>query len=65
MSAGRHLLCWVPYEELTSVITQPLSESESYVTTDGQLVSLSWKKAPIWGLKPDFYYCQTIAVLLM
>jgi hypothetical protein len=27
-----------------------LSESESYVTTDGQSASLSWKKAPIWGL---------------
>jgi hypothetical protein len=26
------------------------SESEFYVTTDGQLASLSWNKAPIWGL---------------
>jgi hypothetical protein len=25
----------------------------------------SWNKAPIWGLRPDFYYCQTIADLLM
>jgi hypothetical protein len=23
-------------------------ESESYVTTDGQSVSVSWNKAPIW-----------------
>jgi hypothetical protein len=29
---------------------------------DGQLVSLSWNKAPIWGLWPDFYYCQTVAI---
>jgi hypothetical protein len=29
---------------------QPESESESYVTTDGQSASLSWYKAPIWGL---------------
>jgi hypothetical protein len=29
---------------------------ESYVTTDGQSVSLSWHKAPIWGLRPDLYY---------
>jgi hypothetical protein len=30
------------------------SESESYVTTDGQSASVSWNKAPIWGLRPDF-----------
>jgi hypothetical protein len=42
-----------------------ISESESYVTTDGQSVSLSWHKAPIWGLRLDFYYCQTVAGLLM
>jgi hypothetical protein len=29
-------------------------ESESYVTTNGQSASLSWNKAPIWGLRPDF-----------
>jgi hypothetical protein len=39
--------------------------SQSYVTTDGQSASLSWNKAPIWSLRPDFYYCQTIAGLLM
>jgi hypothetical protein len=26
-----------------------------------QSVSPSWNKAPIWGLRPDLYYCQTIA----
>jgi hypothetical protein len=41
------------------------SESESYVTTDGQSASLSWYKAPIRSLWPDFYYCQTVAGLLM
>jgi hypothetical protein len=41
------------------------SESESYVTADGQSASLSWNKAPIRGLRPDFYYCQTFAGLLM
>jgi hypothetical protein len=40
-------------------------ESESYVTTDGQSASLSWNKAPIWGLRPGFYYCQTVTGLLM
>jgi hypothetical protein len=33
--------------------------------TDGQSASLSWNKAPIWGLQPDFYYCQTVAGLLI
>jgi hypothetical protein len=35
------------------------------LTTDGQSASLSWNKAPIWGLRPDYYYCQTVAGLLM
>jgi hypothetical protein len=37
----------------------------SYIMTDGQSASLSWYKAPIWGLWPDFYYCQTIVGLLI
>jgi hypothetical protein len=41
------------------------SESESYVTTDGQSASLSWNKAPFWGLRPDLYYCLTVAGLLI
>jgi hypothetical protein len=27
--------------------------------------SLSWNKAPIWGLRPDFCYCQTVVGLSM
>jgi hypothetical protein len=34
------------------------SESESYITTDGQSVSLSFNKAPIWGLRSVFCYGQ-------
>jgi hypothetical protein len=30
-----------------------------------QSASLSWNKAPIRGLRPDFYYCQTVAGLLI
>jgi hypothetical protein len=41
------------------------SRVEFYVTTDGQSASLSWNKAPIWGLRPDLYYCQTVADSLM
>jgi hypothetical protein len=33
--------------------------------TNGQSASLSWCQAPIWGLRPDFRYCQTAAGLLM
>jgi hypothetical protein len=49
----------------TFKITIITSQSQSYVTTDGQSARLSWNKAPIWGLRPDIYYCQTTAGLLM
>jgi hypothetical protein len=39
-------------------LNYPESESESYVTNDGQSASLSWYKALIRGLRPDFY-CRT------
>jgi hypothetical protein len=39
--------------------------SQSYVTTDGQSASLFWWQIPISGPRPDFYYCQTVAGLLM
>jgi hypothetical protein len=38
---------------------------ESCFTTGGQSASLSWNTATIWGLRPHFYYCQTVAGLLM
>jgi hypothetical protein len=54
--------------EITPTVNRPLqpgvnkgdfdplkTESESYVTTHGQSASLSWNKAPIWGLRPDIY----------
>jgi hypothetical protein len=41
------------------------NQSQSYVTTDGQPTSLSWNKAPIWGLRPDLDYCLTVAGLLI
>jgi hypothetical protein len=41
------------------------SRVESYVKTDNQSASLSWNKAPIWGLRPDSYYCLTVAGLWM
>jgi hypothetical protein len=48
-----------------SLVSRIESECESYITTDGHSASLSWCQAPIWGLRPDFYYCQTVAGLLM
>jgi hypothetical protein len=42
-----------------------ISQSQSYITTDGQSASLSWNKAPIWGLRQDLYYCRTAAGFLM
>jgi hypothetical protein len=58
-----------PHKLKTSFMTSgyhfSLSVSESYVTTDGLWASLRWNKAPIWGLRPDFYYCQTGEGLLM
>jgi hypothetical protein len=41
------------------------SRVESYVTIDSQSASVSWNKAPIWGIRPYFYYCQTVAGLLL
>jgi hypothetical protein len=41
-----------------------LSRVESHITTDGQSASLSWNKAAIWSLRPDFYYRQTVAGLM-
>jgi hypothetical protein len=31
----------------------------------GQSASLAWNKAPICGLRPDFYYRHTVAGLLI
>jgi hypothetical protein len=61
----------LPFARLALRVFSPLSlvivksQSQNYVTTDGQSASLSWNKAPIWGLRPDFHYCQTIAGLLI
>jgi hypothetical protein len=48
---------WQETPAPNSQLNWTASESQSYVTTDGQSASLSYNKAPIWGLGPDFYYC--------
>jgi hypothetical protein len=55
----------LPSPELDQILDNSLKQSQNYVMTDGQSASLSWCQTPIWGLRPDFYYCQTVAGLLM
>jgi hypothetical protein len=45
-------------------MNESVSLSQSQITTDGRSASLSWNIAPICGLRPDSYYCQTLAGLL-
>jgi hypothetical protein len=53
--AGTSLLQNSAYKNFLQTPDKLTVESESYVTTDGQSASLSWYKAPIWGLRPDFF----------
>jgi hypothetical protein len=41
---------------------KPESQSQNHVTIDGQSASLSWNKALVWGLRPEFYYCLQLRV---
>jgi hypothetical protein len=45
------------WTDFTILLRLNESESEPYVATDGQSASLSWNEAPIWGLRPELYYC--------
>jgi hypothetical protein len=53
----------IPFCAVTA--SQSQSQSQSYIKSDGQPVSLSWNKAPIWGLRRDLDYCLTVAGLLI
>jgi hypothetical protein len=48
-----------------ALLSESESESESYVTTDSQSASLSWNKAPTWGLRPDTYSSLSFTVLFL
>jgi hypothetical protein len=48
---------------ILSELILSIPESQSYFATECQSTSLN--KAPIWGFRPDFYYCQTVPGLLM
>jgi hypothetical protein len=67
-STGEWFCCLsqsLPFTHSVGSDSPSKSHSQSYVTTDGQSASLSWCQASIWGPRPDFYYCQTVAGLLM
>jgi hypothetical protein len=51
--------------QLKCTQSQSQSQSQSYITTDGQTASVSSSNAPIWGLRQDIYYFQTVVGLLM
>jgi hypothetical protein len=52
-------------QETTYLFSSQSSQSQCYVTTDGQSASLSWCQAPVWGQRADFYYSWTFPGLLM
>jgi hypothetical protein len=58
------LICHPSYE-IIETLQRLKSQSQNYVTTNGQSASLSWNKAPIWGLRPDLYYCLMVIGFLM
>jgi hypothetical protein len=60
---NRLRLCQVHLPYIEQVIEK--SDSEAYIISDGQSASLSWNKTPNWSSRPDFYYCETVACLLM
>jgi hypothetical protein len=67
LSALRSFLCGeYPATELSQFCSAWVLSFEFYVTTDGQPASLSWYKAPIWGLRPDFYHlCDSYGLVLV
>jgi hypothetical protein len=55
----------VPVEVFDPASTRESSLTLSLLSLSLESASLSWYKAPIWGLWPGFRYCQTVAGLLM
>jgi hypothetical protein len=65
-TASRHYILRTHCHCGPSAFLESESESESYVTTDGQPACLSWNKAPIWDLRPDLYYlCDSYGLVLV
>jgi hypothetical protein len=51
--------------EVDDPASTPVALSSDSELCYGQSASLSWNRTPIWNLTPDFYYCYTVAGLLM
>jgi hypothetical protein len=64
-SVSRRTRGHILLSQIRDFLTRIQSQSRSYITTDGQPASLSWNKAPIWGLQPDLDYCLTVVGLLI
>jgi hypothetical protein len=63
-------LIWIVLASVKSAycmysILLKIPKSSVYVMNNGQLDSLSWYQAPIWDLRPDFYYCWTAGLLML
>jgi hypothetical protein len=69
---------WVPFSSPTTrrammEVLEPTStrgsttqvKVEVMLRPTVQSASPSWNKEPIWGLRPDLYYCQTVTGLLI
>jgi hypothetical protein len=69
LARGNECIIYTGIYSIRILKTMPwkhLSESQSYVTTDGQPASLSWNKTPTWGLRPDLYYlCDSYGLVLV
>jgi hypothetical protein len=50
--------CIITFSVLLWTLFLSQTQSQIYVTTDGQSASLSWYKAPMWGVRRDIYFCQ-------
>jgi hypothetical protein len=61
-SQGR--ICRARYQHESRCQAEYSAIKVIYFGTDGQSIGLSWNKAPIWGLRPDLYYCLTVADLM-
>jgi hypothetical protein len=40
-------------------------QNQNYVTSNGQPANLFWCQAPIWGVRPHYYYSQIVVGLLI
>jgi hypothetical protein len=55
-----------PFRRMLLLLLLQLSQSQSHIATDGQVVSQSVLiSSPIWGSRPDIYYYLTVTILFL